>query len=650
MKVIKRDGRAVDYDRSKIQIAIEKANQEVKESERVSKEDILGIISYIEELDKKRILVEDIQDIIEQKIMELKKYELAKKYIVYRYTRALVRKQNTTDETILGIIRNDNKEEGQEDNEITVSAQRDYIAGEVSKDLTKRLLLPEKVASADEEGVLYFHDSEYFVHPMINSSFVGIGDMLDNGTVMSNAKIESPKSFLVACTVATQIMAAIANNQYGGQAIDMQCFGKYLRKSYEKFKGEIENEFNGELEKESIENLVNKRLKTELKSGIQIMQYQFNTLKVIKGRMPQITLFLHLDKGDAYLKENAMIIEEILKQRQNGFKDENGQNITLEFPKLIYVIDEFNNLAGGEYDYLTKLAVKCSLKTKSPSYISAKIMRRYYNGNVFCPMDDGSFLLPWERKNLINKETSTKSNNSIDFKEKSKFNQGIVSINLPQIAIIADGDEKKFWKLLEERLDICLDALKCRHYSLVGISSDMSPTHWQYGGIARLEKREKIDKLLYNGYSTLTLGYAGIYEMAMKMTGQNHLKGNGREFAVKVLEYLNETTKKWKKETNIDFILCGITSKKVGKRFLKKDKEKFGTIKGITDKEYYTGSYLMDPKQNEETLTALSFEKEFQKMSPGGNASYLKVANLKMDELEEILKYSYENICYLRLI
>ena len=638
MKVIKRDGRAVDYDRSKIQIAIEKANQEVKEGDRASKNDILEIISYIEELNKKRILVEDIQDIIEQKLMELRKFALAKKYIVYRYTRALVRKQNTTDETILGIIRNVNKEENQEMDEITASAQRDYIAGEVSKDLTKRLLLPEKVATADENGILYFHDAEYFVHPMLNSSFINIGDMLDNGTVMSKAKIETPKTFLVACTVATQIMAAIANNQYGGQAIDMIHFGRYLRKSYNKFKTEIEKEYNGEIDKEFIENLAKKRVKEELKSGIQIMQYQFNTLGVIKGKIPYITLFLHLDRNDPYIKENAMIIEEILKQRYDGFKDENEEKITLEFPKLVYVLDEFNNLKGGEYDYLTKLAMECSLKRKSPYYVSAKVMKEYYKGNVFCPIGSGSFLLPWK-----------KEENNAKYQFEGRFNQGVVSINLPQIAILSNGDEKKFWELLDERLDLCLDALKCRHYSLVGISSDISPTHWRYGAISRLERKEKIDRLLYGGYSTLTLGYLGINEMVKAMTNISNIEEE-KKFALEVIKYLNKTVERWTKETNIGFALCGITSEVVGKRFVKKDKERFGTIKGVTDKECYTGSYYFDEYEKIDPIRKLSYESEFQKMSLGGNSSYINVTNLKLEDLEKLINYSYENICYLRIV
>ena len=547
MKVIKRDGRAVDYDRAKIQVAIEKANTEVKPRERASKEDIKKIIEYIEELNKKRMLVEDIQDIIEEKLMEIEKYELAKKYIVYRYTRALVRKQNTTDETILGIIRNDNKELAEENsnkNTLLASTQRDYIAGEVSRDLTKRLLLPEKIAKADAEGILHFHDADYFVQPIFNCCLINIEDMLDNGTVMNGKMIESPKSFQVACTVTTQIIAAVASNQYGGQSVDLIHLGKYLRKSYDKFKKEIEEKYKGKLSNEIIEDLVDTRLKSELKAGVQTIQYQINTLMTTNGQSPFVTLFLHLEEGDPYIKENAMIIEEVLRQRYEGIKNEAGVYVTPAFPKLVYVLDEFNSLKGGEYDYLTKLAVKCSAKRMYPDYISAKKMRENYEGNVFSPMGCRSFLSPWKDENG-------------NYKFEGRFNQGVVSINLPQIAIIADGDEEKFWKLLDERLELCKEALMCRHYALLGTHSDISPVHWQYGAIARLKKGEKIDKLLYGGYSTMSLGYIGIYEMTKLMTGVSHTEQKGHDFAIKVMKHLREMTDKWKEETNIGFALYG---------------------------------------------------------------------------------------------
>ena len=638
MKVIKRDGRAVDYDRAKIQTAIEKANQEVKPKERANKEDIKGIIQYIEELNKKRMLVEDIQDIIEEKLMEIEKYELAKKYIVYRYTRALVRKQNTTDETILGLIRNENKELAEENsnkNTLLASTQRDYIAGEVSRDLTRRLLLPEKIAKADSEGVLHFHDADYFVQPIFNCCLINISDMLDNGTVMNGKMIESPKSFQVACTVTTQIIAAVASNQYGGQSVDLKHLGKYLRKSYNKFKSEIEKKYKGKLSDEIIEDLVQDRLKAELKAGVQTIQYQINTLMTTNGQSPFVTLFLHLEEGDPYIKENAMIIEEVLRQRYQGIKNEAGVYVTPAFPKLVYVLDECNCLKGGEYDYLTKLAVKCSAKRMYPDYISAKKMKENYEGNVFSPMGCRSFLSPWKDENG-------------NYKFEGRFNQGVVSINLPQVAIVADGDEDKFWKLLDERLELCKEALMCRHYALLGTHSDISPIHWQYGAIARLAKGEKIDKLLYGGYSTISLGYIGIYEMTKVMKGVSHTTPEGHDFAIRVMKHLRETVDRWKKETNIGFALYGTPAESLCYKFARIDKEKFGTIKDVTDKGYYTNSYHVDVREKIDAFEKLGFESEFQKISSGGAISYIEIPNMQknIDALETAVKFIYDNIQY----
>ena len=638
MKVIKRDGRAVDYDRAKIKIAIEKANKEVKPKERANKEDIKGIIQYIEDLNKKRMLVEDIQDIIEQKLMEIEKYELAKKYIVYRYTRALVRKQNTTDETILGLIRNENKELAEENsnkNTLLASTQRDYIAGEVSRDLTKRLLLPEKIAKADADGVLHFHDADYFVQPIFNCCLINISDMLDNGTVMNGKMIESPKSFQVACTVTTQIIAAVASNQYGGQSVDLKHLGKYLRKSYNKFKAEIEKKYKGKLSDKIIEDLVQDRLKAELKAGVQTIQYQINTLMTTNGQSPFVTLFLHLEDGDPYIKENAMIIEEVLRQRYEGIKNEAGVYVTPAFPKLVYVLDECNCLKGGEYDYLTKLAVKCSAKRMYPDYISAKKMRENYEGNVFSPMGCRSFLSPWKDENG-------------NYKFEGRFNQGVVSINLPQVAIVADGDEDKFWKLLDERLELCKEALMCRHYALLGTHSDISPIHWQYGAIARLAKGEKIDKLLYGGYSTISLGYIGVYEMTKVMKGVSHTTPEGHDFAIRVMKHLRETVDRWKKETNIGFALYGTPAESLCYKFARIDKEKFGTIKDVTDKGYYTNSYHVDVREKIDAFEKLGFESEFQKISSGGAISYIEIPNMQknIDALETAVKFIYDNIQY----
>ncbi len=638
MKVIKRDGKAVDYNREKIEVAIEKANNEVKPKERLSKVEIREITKYIEDLDKKRILVEDIQDIIEQQLMDRKKFELAKKYMIYRYTRALVRKQNTTDESILGLIKNQNKELSEENsnkNAVLASTQRDYIAGEVSKDLTKRILLPEKITKAHEDGILHFHDMDYFLQPIFNCCLINIGDMLDNGTVMNGKLIESPKSFQVACTIMTQIIAAVASNQYGGQSVDVSHLGKYIRKSYEKFKNQIEKEFKNELSSEMIEKLVHQRLKKEVSAGVQTIQYQINTLMTTNGQSPFVTLFLNLKKDDPYIKENAMLIEEILKQRYEGIKNEKGVYITPAFPKLIYVLDEHNCLKGGEYDYLTKLAVKCSSKRLYPDYISAKKMRENYEGNVFSPMGCRSFLSPWKDENG-------------NYKFEGRFNQGVVSINLPQIGIIADGDEEKFWKLLDERLDLCYEALMCRHYALLGTISNTSPIHWRYGAIARMEPGEKIDKLLKGGYSTISLGYIGLYELTKLVKGVSHTEPKGHDFAIKVMKHLRATTDKWKKETGIGFGLYGTPAESLCYRFAKIDKERFGEIKDITDKGYYTNSYHVDVRENIDAFEKLSFESEFQQLSSGGAISYIEIPNMQhnLKALEDLVKFIYDNIQY----
>ena len=638
MKVIKRDGRAVDYDKSKIETAIEKANQEVVSQNRASKEDIKGIITYIEELNKKRVLVEDIQDIIEEKLMELKNYELAKKYIVYRYTRALVRKQNTTDETILGIIRNDSNNEYFEKDNMTAAMQRNYISAEVSRDLTQRLLLPEKIAKADEDGILYFHNADYFVHPMVGNSYINIGDMLDNGTVINGKMIESPKSFLVACIVATQIIAGLSGNQYGGQTIDMSHFGKYLRKSYDKFKLQIEKEYKGKMSEECIEDLANTRVRSELESGVQMIQYQINVLETINGKKPVVTLFLHIREDDEYLKENIMVIEEILKQRYEGIKDEEGKEITPEFPRLVYVLDENNALKGGKYDYLTRLAIKCSLKRGYPRYISAKKMRENYKGNVFSPIGETDFLIPIK-------------NEKGEYTFEGRFSQGLVTINLPQIAIIADGDESKFWKLLNERLELCFEALMCRHYALVGIRSSISPLHWEHGALSRIEKEEKIDKMLNNNYSIITLGYMGIYEMVQLMKGVSQAEKEGKEFALKVIKHLNSVIEKWRKETNIGFVLSAVNSKSVLTKFLSTDREKFGIIKNITDKACYTGAYYLSQNEKIETYEKLELDSEFQNNSLGGAISYVDInENIEEEELKKLINYIYENVQYTKLV
>lgn len=638
MKVIKRDGKIVDYDKTKIKIAIEKANSEVETKERATEKQINNITKHIEDLKKKRMLVEDIQDEIEKKLMEYKKFALAKEYIVYRYNRALIRKANTTDESILRLIRNENKELAEENsnkNTMYASTQRDYIAGEVSRDLTRRILLPEKISKAHEEGILHFHDMDYFIQPIFNCCLINIEDMLDNGTVMNGKLIESPKSFQVACTVTTQIIAAVASNQYGGQSVDMRHLGKYLRKSKEKFIKKIEEKHGKDLSKEQIEELAVDRLKDELASGVQTIQYQINTLMTTNGQSPFVTLFLYVDENDEYAKENAMIIEEILNQRLVGIKNEKGVYVTPAFPKLVYVLDENNSLKGGKYDYLTELACKCSAKRMYPDYISAKKMREIYENNVFSPMGCRSFLSPWKDE---------KGN----YKWEGRFNQGVVSINLPQIGIISGHDEEKFFELLDERLELCKEALMCRHHALLGITSDISPVHWQYGAIARLEKGEKIDKLLKDGYSTLSLGYIGIYETTMLVKGVSHTTEEGEKFAVKLMKYLRKACDTWRKETKLGFSLYGTPAESLCYRFARIDKEKFGSIKDVTDKGYYTNSYHVDVREKIDAFEKLKFESQFQPISTGGCISYVEIPNMEknLDALRELVKFIYENIQY----
>lgn len=638
MKVIKRDGKSVDFDPEKIRIAIGKANAQVDEDEGASDTQIENIIKYIQKLNKKRILVEDIQDIIEEKLMSLRKFALAKEYITYRYTRALVRKSNTTDESILSLIKNSNKELAEENSNKSTSlasTQRDYIAGEVSRDLTRRILLPEKISKAHEEGILHFHDADYFVQPIFNCCLINIEDMLDNGTVMNGKMIESPKSFQVACTVMTQIIAAVASNQYGGQSVDISHLGKYVRKTKEKFYDQIEPDIKKKLTKKDVDEIVMDRLKTEIKAGVQTIQYQINTLMTTNGQSPFVTLFMYLRDGDEYIEENAMIFEEVLKQRLEGIKNEKGVYVTPAFPKLVYVLDENNCLKGGKYDYLTHLAVKCSAKRMYPDYISAKEMRKNYEGNVFSPMGCRSFLSPFKDENG-------------NYKFEGRFNQGVVSINLPQVAIVAEKDEEKFWSLLDERLELCREALMCRHEALLGTTSDISPIHWQYGAIARLKKGEKIDKYLNTCYSTLSLGYIGIYETTMLMRGVPHTTKEGEEFALKLIHHLRAKVDEWKAASGLGFALYGTPAESLCYRFARIDKERFGTIKDVTDKGYYTNSYHVDVRQHIDAFSKFKFESQFQPISSGGCISYVEVPNMEhnLEAMEEVVKFIYDNIQY----
>jgi len=637
MQVIKRDGRAVDYDRSKIAIAIRKANETVDFDQRATEEEIEHILDFIESKRRKRMLVEDIQDIIEEKLMEQGHYELARAYIIYRYSRALVRKANTTDESILALIRNDNKdlaEENSNKNTALASTQRDYIAGEVSRDLTRRILLPEKISKAHDDGVLHFHDADYFIQHIFNCCLVNIGDMLDNGTMINGKLIESPKSFQVACTILTQIIACVASNQYGGQSVEMSHLGKYLRLTKEKYIRRTK-EAAPELDDATVEKIAAARTRDELKSGVQTIQYQINTLMTTNGQSPFVTLFLCLREGDPYIKENAAIIQEVLEQRLEGIKNESGVYITPAFPKLVYVLDECNCLKGGEYDYLTELAVKCSAKRMYPDYISAKKMREHYEGNVFSPMGCRSFLSPWKDENG-------------NYKFEGRFNQGVVSINLPQIGILAKGDEAKFWSLLEERLELCREALMCRHRSLQGVRSDVSPVHWQYGAVARLKKGETIDRLLTGGYSTLSLGYIGLYELTKLMKGVSHTTDVGQEFALRVMNHLRATTDRWKKESGLGFALYGTPAESLCYRFARIDKKRFGTIEDVTDKGYYTNSYHVDVREEIDAFSKFNFESQFQKISSGGSISYVEVPNMRhnLEAMRDVVRFIYDNIQY----
>lgn len=626
------------YDRSKIITAIKKANAEVEPCEKVTDEKIEEIVESIESKNRPRMLVEDIQDIIEQKLMADGKFILAKTYIIYRYTRELVRKANTTDDSILSLIKNRNKdvmEENSNKNATVASTQRDLIAGEVSKDLTRRVLLPEKISKAHDEGVLHFHDADYFLQPIFNCCLINIGDMLDNGTVMNGKLIESPKSFQVACTVMTQIISSVASSQYGGQSVDIRHLGKYLRKSYNKYKNKLVEEFGDKIDDAILEQMAQDRLQDELRSGVQTIQYQINTLMTTNGQSPFVTLFLNLDPNDEYIEENAIIVEEILRQRLEGIKNEKGVYVTPAFPKLIYVLDEHNCLKGGKYDYITKLAVKCSAKRLYPDYISAKKMRENYEGNVFSCMGCRSFLSPWKDENG-------------NYKWEGRFNQGVVSLNLPQIGILAKGNEEKFWSMLDERLDLCYEALMCRHNALLGVTSDVSPVHWQYGAIARLKKGEKIDPLLKDGYSTISLGYIGLYEVTKLMTGKSHTEPEGEEFALRVMNRLRKACDTWKEETGLGFGLYGTPAESLCYRFARIDQERFGTIEDVTDKGYYTNSYHVDVREKIDAFSKFRFESQFQTISSGGAISYVEIPNMRhnLEALEEIVRFIYDNIQY----
>lgn len=638
MRVQKRDGRISSYDADKIRAAIEKANASVESQEQVEAGIIERIIRYVERHSGEVMPVEAIQDMIEKQLVENNKYSLAKKYMIYRYQRALLRKSNTTDDSILRLIRNENKELAEENsnkNTVLASTQRDYIAGEVSRDVTRRLLLPENITMAHENGVLHFHDADYFIQPIFNCCLVDIGNMLDNGTVMNGKLIESPKSFQVACIIMTQVIAAVASNQYGGQSVAVSHLGKYLRRSREKFERELLQEFGESIGMEERSRIVRIQLQDELRSGVQTIQYQINTLMTTNGQAPFVTLFLQIDPEDEYVEENVMIIKEILRQRLVGTKNENGILVTPAFPKLVYVLDECNCLSGGAYDEVTRLAVQCSAKRMYPDYISAKKMRENYEGSVFSCMGCRSFLSPWKDENG-------------DYKWEGRFNQGVVSLNLPQIGILAKGDEEKFWSLLDERLELCREALMYRHKALLGTLSDVSPIHWQYGAVARLKKGEVIDPYLKNGYSTLSLGYIGIYEMTRLMRGCSHTTLEGRDFALSVMNHMKKAADTWRKESGLGFSMYGTPAESLCYRFARIDRQKYGDIEDVTDKGYYTNSYHVDVREDISAFDKFSFESGFQNISTGGAISYVEIPNMRnnLEALETIVAFIYDNIQY----
>ena len=632
MKIVKRDGTIVNYNRDKIAIAINKANHEVSAENRISDEKIEEIITYIESLDKKRMLVEDIQDIIENKLMENGKYELAKKYIVYRYTRTLVRRKNSIDESILGLIRKRDEEPidiNPNKNAVLASTQRDLIAGEVSKDLTKRILLPAKIVKAHEDGEIYFHDADYFLQSMFDSCYLDIGNMLKTGTVINNKLIETPKTFVVACLVTTQIIDSIACNQYGGVSIDISHLCEYLKKSREKLYQSLSNTSLSEEEKIA---LVDNRCKSELNTGIQLIQYQLNTLMTTNGQYPSVTLFLNTESNTKYPMENALIIEEILKQRKIGIKNKDGEYITPRFPKLVYVLNESNNLNGGEYDYLTKLAIECSRNGGYPDYISSKMMKKYYKNNVFSPIGDHNFLLPY----MVDGK----------YKFEGRFNQGLVTVNIAQAAIQAGGSEYKFWNILDDKLDIAKEALMCKYYALLSTTSDTSPLHWTYGGISRLDSGESIDLLLRNNYSILSLGFMGVNEATLLISGEDSTTEIGHQFALKIVKRLKNAVDRWRDNLDVGFALYAGEDLDVSYYFANIDKKNYGDIKYITDKGFYTDSYVLEPKKLS-LYDRLGLEKDFIQYCNGGCYHKINLSALESDKSSyEVIKYIYDNLLY----
>ena len=655
MKIIKRNGSEAVFDISKIMMAVSRANEVVQANQKLSKAQINAIAAQVEEVCSTRphaMNVEEIQDLVENQIMEQQAFEVARKYITYRYIRTLKRSSNTTDDKILSLIECNNedvKQENSNKNPTVNSVQRDYLAGEVSKDLTTRLLLPQEVVEAHEAGIIHFHDSDYFAQHMHNCDLVNLEDMLQNGTVISGTGIDKPHSFSTACNIATQIIAQVASSQYGGQSISLTHLAPFVDVSRRKIRQSVEEEMRGlgiSATQEQITEMVNKRLKEEISRGVQTIQYQVVTLMTTNGQAPFVTVFMYLNEArNRQEKEDlAMIIEETLLQRYQGVKNEEGVWVTPAFPKLIYVLEEDNLTEGTPYFYLTKLAAKCTAKRMVPDYISEKIMMeskvdKNGEGHCYTCMGCRSFLTPY-----VDPETGKA-------KYYGRFNQGVVTINLVDLALSSEGDFDKFWKLFDERLELCHEALLCRHNRLKGTLSDAAPILWQHGALARLEKGEVIDKLLYGGYSTISLGYAGLYECCKYMTGKSHTDPSVTPFAMQVMQHMNDACAKWKAEHNIDFSLYGTPLESTTYKFSKCLQKRFGMIEGITDKGYITNSYHVHVSEEIDAFTKLQFESQFQKLSPGGAISYVEVPDMQ-DNLEaviSVLQFIYDNIMYAEL-
>ena len=648
MKIIKRSGSEVTFDISKIMDAVSKANMEVVHSERLSEEQIETISNNVESICKemnRSLSVEEIQDLVENQIMNFRAFSVARKYITYRYKRALVRKSNSTDKQILSLLECNNEEVKQENsnkNPTVNSVQRDYMAGEVSKDITKRFLLPPDIVDAHEQGLIHFHDADYFAQHMHNCCLVNLEDMLQNGTVISETMIEKPHSFSTACNIATQAIAQIASSQYGGQSISLAHLAPFVQVSREKFIGQVRDEFEKtgiDASEEKIREVAELRVKDEIKRGVQMIQYQVITLMTTNGQAPFVTVFMYLDEvPEGQTRDDlALVTEEVLRQRMQGVKNEQGVYITPAFPKLIYVLEEDNIHEDSKYWYLTEIAAQCTAKRMVPDYISEKKMKELKvdangNGQCFPCMGCRSFLTPY-----IDPETGKP-------KYYGRFNQGVVTLNLVDVACSSGKDMDKFWSILNERLDLCKRALMCRHYRLKGTPSDVAPILWQNGALARLKKGETIDKLLYGGYSTISLGYAGLCECTYYMKGVTHTNPEGTEFALKVMQYLNDTCKRWAAETNIDFSLYGTPLESTTYKFSKCLQKRFGKIAGVTDKNYITNSYHVHVTEQINAFEKLKFESQFQKLSPGGAISYVEVPDMQnnIPAVLKVMQYIYE--------